>query len=60
MLAETVIDHAKEELLETMYRSVERMNEGIARGNKQVVLAEQILQEHLRRQFEDFERRQED
>lgn len=60
MHAETVIDHVKEELLQAMYRSVERMNEGIMKGNEQVVLAEQVLQEHLRRQFEDFERRQED
>lgn len=53
-----LIDKAKKEFLESMYHSVERMNEHALQGNDEGVLAEQTLQTHLRKNFEDLQTRE--
>ena len=47
--------YAKEETLEAMYASVDRMNRHIAAGNMEGVLEEQELQQKLRKRMEALE-----
>ncbi len=53
---ESVVDHAKQEILMAMYASVERMNEHILRDESDSVLSEQGLQVNLRGNFERLQR----
>jgi len=56
MHADTVVGHAKEELLQAMYRSVERMNQSIVDGDQNQALVEQLLQVDLRAEFEKLDK----
>jgi len=48
----------KAEILEAMYRSVDRMNRHIVEGNDGSVTSEQQLQVNLRKNFEGLSQRQ--
>ena len=52
MLKKSLTDYVKEELLQLMYLSVERMNQSIAAGDQNQALIEQELQMALRTEFE--------
>jgi len=52
----SIIDFAKAETLEAMYRSVDRMNQAIVEGNQEVYQSEVGLQKNLRRNFEDLQK----
>ncbi len=52
----SVIDFAKAEALEAMYRSVNRMNTAIVNGNQGVYQSEVGLQINLRRNFEELQK----
>ncbi len=52
----SMIDFAKAETLEAMYRSVDRMNQSIVEGNQEVYQSEVGLQINLRRNFEDLQK----
>ncbi len=52
----SMIDFAKAETLEAMYRSVDRMNQAIVEGNQEVYQSEVGLQINLRRNFEDLQK----
>ncbi len=51
-----MIDLAKAETLNAMYRSVDRMNTAIVDGNQEVYQSEVGLQVNLRRNFEDLQK----
>lgn len=51
---DSIIDYAKQETLLAMYRSVERMNDHIAKGNAGGVISERHLQMNLRSNFEEL------
>ncbi len=53
-----LIDLAQAELLEAMYKSVERMNHHCVEGQTEGVLSEQHLQINLRSNFEELQTRQ--
>jgi len=55
---DSVVDHAKQQDLLTMYQSVERMNGHILSGNNDGVIFEQHLQMNLRSNFRELQRRQ--
>lgn len=54
----SVIDHAKAEVLEAMYRSVDRMNHHCIDGNTDSIQSEQHLQINLRGNFRELQERQ--
>lgn len=50
----SMVDHAKAETLQAMYRSVERMNHHIVKGNLGEAASEEHLQINLRSNFEEL------
>ena len=51
-----MIDFAKAETLEAMYRSVERMNQAIVDNNQDVYQSEVALQINLRGNFKNLQK----
>ena len=52
----SMINLAKAETLEAMYRSVDRMNAAIVDGNQDVYQSEVGLQKNLRGNFEELQK----
>jgi hypothetical protein len=51
---DTIMDLAKAETLEAMYRSLGRMNQAIIDGNHEIYQSEVGLQQNLRSNFEEL------
>lgn len=51
---DSIVDHAKAETLQAMYRSLDRMNNHIVRGNLGAATSEKHLQMNLRSNFEEL------
>ncbi|MBD3260532.1 MAG: hypothetical protein GF334_02465 [Candidatus Altiarchaeales archaeon] len=54
---EGVTNYARKEILEAMYKSVERMNQHVVENNPDATLSEQHLQVNLRRNFRELQER---